>query len=64
MDEAKSQRFAADCRLMPSEKNCSLYVEGTKDEVLKVSIAHAVADHGHTDTPEFRAEVESFIKPL
>lgn len=60
----QTQRVASDCRLMPSEKNCSLYIEGTKDEVLKVAIQHAITDHGHADTPELRAEIESTLKPV
>lgn len=27
-----SKRMAADCRLFPSEKNCSLYLAGTEDD--------------------------------
>ncbi len=62
MDNTNQQRVASDCRLMPSEKNCSLYIEGTKDEVMKVAVRHAVEDHGHTDSPELHKEVESMLK--
>ncbi|HLC68314.1 MAG TPA: DUF1059 domain-containing protein [Candidatus Bilamarchaeaceae archaeon] len=55
-------RKAADCRLMPSEKNCSLYIAGTEDEVLQVSVRHAVEEHGHADTPELREEIKKVLK--
>ena len=57
-----AQRKAADCRTMPSEKNCSLYISGTETEVLSAAVAHAVSDHGHKDTPELRAEIKSGLK--
>ena len=57
-----AQRKAADCRTMPSEKNCSLYISGTETEDLSAAVAHAVSDHGHKDTPELRAEIKSGLK--
>ncbi|OGF82425.1 DUF1059 domain-containing protein [Candidatus Giovannonibacteria bacterium RIFCSPLOWO2_01_FULL_46_13] len=57
-----AQRKAADCRLFPSEKNCSLYISGTEDEVMDASIQHAVSAHGHQDTPELRKELQEFLK--
>ena len=44
---------------MPSEKNCSLYISGTEVEVMSAAVAHAIADHGHKDTQELRAEIKS-----
>lgn len=49
---------------MPSEKNCSLYISGTAEEVLDTAIKHAVADHGHADTPELRKEIQSSLKDV
>jgi hypothetical protein len=43
-----------DCRRMPSERNCSLTIAGTEDEVLMIAVRHAVEEHGHVDTPELR----------
>ena len=57
-----TKRYAADCRSFPSEKNCSLYIAGTEDEVLAVAVRHAVSEHGHKDTPELRAQVRGFLK--
>jgi hypothetical protein len=36
------QRKVIDCRLYPSEKNCSLKISGTEEEVLNVAVRHAV----------------------
>jgi hypothetical protein len=44
---------------MPSESNCSLTIAGTEDEVLDAAVAHAVARHGHEDTPELREGVRA-----
>ncbi|MBI4171054.1 MAG: DUF1059 domain-containing protein [Candidatus Aenigmarchaeota archaeon] len=55
-------RKVADCRLFPSEKNCSLTIAGTEDEVLAVAVRHAVEEHGHEDTPELREQIQSMLK--
>jgi len=55
-------RKIADCRLMPSEKNCSLTIAGTEEEVTKVAVRHAIEDHGHQDSPEFQEQVRSMLK--
>jgi predicted small metal-binding protein len=47
-------RKMVDCRTMPSESGCTLTIAGTEDEVLDAAVAHAVAKHGHQDTPELR----------
>jgi hypothetical protein len=47
-------RKMIDCRKVPSETNCTLTIAGTEDEVLDAAAAHAVARHGHEDTPELR----------
>jgi hypothetical protein len=49
-----STRKMIDCRRMPSDRNCSLTIAGTEDEVLTIAVRHAVEEHGHTDTPELR----------
>ena len=55
-------RKVVDCRLFPSENNCTLTIVGTEEEVLKAAIEHAVSSHGHTDTPEFREQLRSAMK--
>jgi len=56
------QRKVADCRLFPSEKNCSLTIAGTEEEVMEVALYHAVKSHGHQDTAEFREQLRTFLK--
>jgi hypothetical protein len=55
-------RKVVDCRLYPSESNCTLTIVGTKDEVLKAAVEHAVSSHGHEDTPELRNQIESLMQ--
>jgi len=47
-------RTMIDCRKVPSDIGCTLTIAGTEDEVLHAAAAHAVAKHGHEDTPELR----------
>jgi predicted small metal-binding protein len=47
-------RKMIDCRQVPNEIGCTLTIAGQEDEVLDAAVAHAVAKHGHTDTPELR----------
>ena len=49
-----ASRKMIDCRRMPSDRNCSLTISGTEDEVLTIATRHAVEEHGHEDTPELR----------
>jgi hypothetical protein len=56
------RRRAIDCRDYPSEKNCSLKISGTEDEVLDVAVAHAISVHGHADTTELRDELRQCLK--
>lgn len=56
-------RVTADCRKHPSEKNCSLTITGTEEEVLAVAFRHAVQEHGHKDTPELRSQLRGMLEP-
>jgi plasmid stability protein len=47
-------RVMLDCRKMLSERNCSLSIAGTEDEVIDAGADHAVAKHGHADNAELR----------
>jgi hypothetical protein len=47
-------RKMIDCRRMPSERNCSITITGTEDEVLTLAMRHAVEEHGHAASPELR----------
>jgi predicted small metal-binding protein len=53
-----------DCRKMPSEINCTLTMAGTEEEVLDAAVAHAVATHGHSDTPELREMIRSGLEEV
>jgi predicted small metal-binding protein len=55
-------RKSIDCRDYPSEKNCSLKISGTEQEVLDAAVQHAVSGHGHEDTPELREQLKSMLK--
>jgi predicted small metal-binding protein len=57
-------RKMIDCRKMPSEINCTLTMAGTEEEVLDVAVAHAVAKHGHADTPELREMIRSGLEEV
>ncbi len=52
--ETASGRKSIDCSKFPSETNCTLLISGTKDEVIKAAVEHAVSSHGHKDSPELR----------
>ena len=56
------RRKYVDCRDHPSEKDCSLKISGTEDEVLAAATQHAVAAHEHEDTPELRAQLRGLLK--
>ena len=57
-----ANRKFIDCRNYPSDKNCSLKISGTEQEVLDAATQHAVSVHGHKNTPELRAELKSMLK--
>jgi predicted small metal-binding protein len=57
-----SQRKSIDCRDYPSDKNCSLRISGTQDEVLDAAVQHAVSAHGHEKSPELREQLQSMLK--
>ncbi len=59
---AGSTRKVIDCRLFPSEKNCTLAISGTEDEVLQTAVHHAVTVHGHQNTPELREQIRSLLR--
>lgn len=52
-----------DCREVPSERNCTIaIVADTEAEVLEAAVQHAVAAHGHEDTPELRTFLRGAIR--
>jgi len=57
-------RKMIDCRQIPNEIGCTLAIAGTEDEVLDAATAHAVAKHGHEDTPELREMIRSGLRDV
>ncbi|MBP6018302.1 MAG: DUF1059 domain-containing protein [Burkholderiaceae bacterium] len=52
-----------DCRSFPSEMNCSVAISADSEkELLEAAVQHAVAVHGHTDTPELRQQVKKTMQ--
>jgi predicted small metal-binding protein len=52
-----------DCREFPSETNCSVAIAADNErELMEAAVQHAVAVHGHQDTPEFRKQLASIFK--
>jgi Protein of unknown function (DUF1059) len=56
-------RYMIDCRKVPSENGCTLTIAGSQDEVLDAASAHAIAKHGHADTPELREMLRGALEP-
>jgi predicted small metal-binding protein len=64
IQEADMARLFVDCRDYPSEKNCTVAISAdSKEELVDAAAQHAVAVHGHHDTPELREELAKMIKP-
>jgi predicted small metal-binding protein len=52
-----------DCREFPSETHCTVVIAADSEkELLEVAVQHAVATHGHADSPEFRRELRKAFK--
>ena len=52
-----------DCREYPSEMNCTVFMSADSEtELLEAAVQHAVAVHGHTDTPELRETLRTMFK--
>jgi hypothetical protein len=43
--------------------SCSVTVIGEEEEVLPISVAHAIKVHGATDGPELRAQLQRLLEP-
>lgn len=52
-----------DCRQFPSETKCTVAISADSEkELMEIAVQHAVAIHGHKDTPEFRGQLKMAIK--
>ena len=57
------ERVMADCRRFESDSNCQLTIIGPADDVVAAAVQHAVASHGHEDTPEMREQLRAMLEP-
>ncbi len=53
-----------DCREFPSDKNCTLAISGSEEEVLDLAILHAIISHGHDDPYELRRKLKPMLKDM
>lgn len=54
-----------DCRDYPSEMNCTLALSADSEkELLEAAVQHAVAVHGHEDSPAFREQLRGLLKDV
>jgi predicted small metal-binding protein len=61
--EAIMTRKYIDCREFPSESHCTVAIAADSDqELLDAAVQHAVAVHGHEDTPELRSQLRHLFK--
>ena len=52
-----------DCREFPSESKCTVAISAdTESELLDAAAQHAVAVHGHKDSPEMRGQLRKMFK--
>ena len=56
-----ASRKMIDCRRIPSERNCSITIAGSEEEVLTVAMRHAVEEHGHTASSELREKLRGAL---
>lgn len=63
MREDKMQRKFIDCRSVPSDSNCTVAIAAdTETELLEAAVQHAVAVHGHADSPELRQMIRGAMR--
>lgn len=52
-----------DCREFPSDMKCTVALSADNDnELLEAAVQHAVAVHGHQDTPELRSQIKTAFR--
>jgi predicted small metal-binding protein len=62
--EDKMQRKFIDCRTVrSSDSNCTVAISAdTETELLEAAVQHAIAVHGHNDSPELRDMIRGAMK--
>lgn len=59
-----TKRKSIDCRWFPSDNNCTLALSGSEEEVLEVSVHHAITAHSHENTPELKEQIRSLLRDV
>jgi hypothetical protein len=54
-------RKTIDCRTVPNDVGCTLSISGEPDELVTAGAQHAIAVHGHADTPQLREQLRSVL---
>ncbi len=54
-------RKVADCRLMPSDSDCTLAISGEEEEVVRAATQHAIDVHGHEAGPELDSGIRGML---
>lgn len=54
-------RKMIDCRAVPNEVGCTLAITGEPGELVTAAAQHAVAVHGHADTPELHEQLRAVL---
>ena len=58
----QQRRRYIDCSEYPSEKNCTLKISGTEEEVLDAAVQHATSCHAHESSDELREKLRQLLK--
>jgi len=61
---APGKWVVANCGKFPSEKNCQLVImapASQRRDLIEAAATHAVASHGHENTPALRQELDGFL---
>lgn len=58
----EKKRKMLDCRMFPSDMNCSIKMSGSEEELMPLAMHHLEEVHGHKDTPEMREEIRKVLK--
>jgi hypothetical protein len=54
-------RKTIDCRAIPNDVGCTLAISGEPEELINAAAQHAVAVHGHVDSPELREQLAGLL---
>lgn len=55
-------RKCIDCRELRNDRNCSLAISGSEEEVLDLAVIHGIVTHGHDDPHELRKQLRSLLQ--